>query len=59
MRYIVLDRPMAEKLRTADWRAAELLEKHAKLFRETLPDILAGDHLPNVTVHDLRKRSPQ
>lgn len=53
--YIVINRPMEEKIRDAGWRPLWLLEKHEKTFQSQLPDILAGDHLPNVTVKDLRR----
>lgn len=57
VRYIVIDRPMAEKRATAGWRAElpiDLLAKHDQTFHSNLKDILAGDNLPNVTVHDFR-----
>ena len=53
--YVVINRPMEEKIRDAEWRPQWLLEKHEKTFQSQLPDILAGDHLSNVTVKDLRK----
>lgn len=53
--YIVINRPMEEKIRDAGWRPQWLLEKHEKTFQSQLSDILAGDNLPNVTVEDLRK----
>lgn len=58
VRYIVLDRPMEEKLRDAGWRAAlpfDLLAKHQETFNSQLKDILSGDKQPNVTVIDVRK----
>lgn len=58
VRYMVINRPMEEKRRDAEWRAKlpfDLLEKHEQTFRSQLADILAGDNLPNVTVVDLRK----
>ena len=53
--YVVINRPMEEKIRGADWRPLWLLEKHEQTFRSQLPDILAGDYFPNVTVKDLRQ----
>ena len=53
--YVVVDRPMEEKVRDAGWRPQWLLEKHQQTFYSQLPDILAGDHLSNVKVVDLRK----
>ena len=57
--YIVVDRPMAEKLATAGWRLNRpgLLETHARLFEAEKSAILAGDGFPNVTVIDQRKAS--
>lgn len=54
--YIVIDRPLEEKLKTAGWRAEVpgLIEKHDQRFKSQLKDILAGDNLPNVTVLDKR-----
>ena len=58
--YHVIDRPMEEKRRDADWRAEvsvkgkPLIEYHDEVFRNNLTDILAGDGLPNVTVVDHR-----
>lgn len=57
VRYIVIDRPMAEKRATAGWRAElpiDLLAKHDQTFQSNLKAILAGDDQPNVTVVDLR-----
>ena len=54
--YVLIDRPMPDKQRDGGWRLQKpnLLEGHARTFARELPDILAGDHRPNVTVHDLR-----
>lgn len=63
IRYIVLDRPMADKYRDGGWRNQvigadgqpfDLIAKHAQTFASQLKDILAGDRLPNVEVIDLR-----
>lgn len=57
VRYIVIDRSMAEKMRDAGWRAElpfNLLEKHQNTFNSQVKDILAGDNQPNVEVIDLR-----
>jgi predicted kinase len=56
--YVLVDRPMAEKIATARQgteREKEVMEIHAGLLERGLSDILAGDALPNVTVVDLRK----
>lgn len=54
--YVVIDRPPADKHRDAGWRSERpnLIDGHAQMFARELPQILAGDGLPNVTVHDLR-----
>jgi hypothetical protein len=63
VRYVVIDRPMADKRRDGGWRngavasgafAIDLLAKHEQTFRSQLKDIIAGDHLPNVEVVDLQ-----
>jgi predicted kinase len=54
VRYIVVDRPMDEKMATRDWRPEWLLKKHDQTFRSQVKDILAGDGLPNVEVWDTR-----
>ncbi len=64
VRYIVIDRPMAEKYRDAGWRGEvkdkdgkplDLIAKHAQTFRSQIKDILAGDKLDNVEIIDLRR----
>jgi predicted kinase len=58
VRYLVIDRPMEEKVRDAGWRADlpfDLLAKHQQTFNSQIKDILAGDQLPNVEVIDLRR----
>lgn len=54
--YVVVDRPLEEKLAMAGWRADKpgLIEGHARLFEDSLPDIMGGDGLPNVRVVDFR-----
>jgi predicted kinase len=56
VRYIVIDRPLDEKLRDSGWRAEVpgLIERHHQTFKSQLADILKGDNLPNVSVIDLR-----
>lgn len=62
VRYIVVNRPMEEKVRDAGWRAGvlmsdgtSLLDAHEQRFQSQLRAILAGDGLPNVTVVDARQ----
>lgn len=58
VRYIVIDRPLKDKLATAGWRASvnvkgkPLVQHHDQVFRSALKDILKGDDLPNVTVEN-------
>lgn len=54
VRYIVINRPMADKIQTRDWRPEWLIQRHEQTFRSQLRDILGGDGLPNVTVEDRR-----
>lgn len=61
VRYIVVDRPLKEKLSTAGWRAdvkfpdgSDLITRHHNTFQSQIKDILVGDDLPNVEVVDLR-----
>ncbi|WP_287353623.1 AAA family ATPase [Mesorhizobium sp.] len=53
--YVVIDRPLADKLATRGWRPEELVRKHHERMQSSLKDILAGDGLADVTVVDLRK----
>lgn len=54
VRYVVVDRPLADKLADRGWRPEELVRKHHERMQSALKDILAGDGLPNITVSDLR-----
>jgi predicted kinase len=60
VRYVVIDRPLAEKHKTAGWRAKvsvkgkPLVDFHDQVFKSNIKDILKGDNLPNVTVQDER-----
>lgn len=54
VRYVVIDRPLAEKLRDRAWRPEELVRKHHERMQSVVRDVLAGDGLPNVNVIDLR-----
>lgn len=56
-RYVVIDRPLEEKIATRGWRSESLVRKHHQHMQSQIKDILAGDGLPNVTVYDLRKKS--
>ena len=54
VKYVVVNRPLEDKLRDKEWRSEELIRKHESVFQSNLKAILAGDNLPNVTVEDLR-----
>lgn len=55
VRYVVIDRPLADKLATRLWRPEWLIEKHHERMQSVLRDVLAGDGLPQVSVVDLRQ----
>lgn len=64
VRYVVIDRPMAEKERDAGWRAeikdaegkpVNLLAKHEQTFRSQVKDIISGDGRTDIEVLDLRR----
>lgn len=65
VRYIVINRPMSEKVRDGAHRNSvmigdqTLVEKHESVFRSNLRDILNGDGLPNVQVIDCRSDNDQ
>lgn len=48
--YIIIDRPMEEKLATAGWRenAPGLMERHAATFQGQQKDICSGDNMATV-----------
>jgi hypothetical protein len=49
--YVVIDRTLEEKRRDGGWRLERgVVETHAGQFAASLPEILARDGLPNVTV---------
>ena len=54
--YVVIDRPMPEKVAQAGWRQErpQLLQAHAATFQREIMAILEGDQMPNATVNDLR-----
>jgi len=59
--YVVIDRPLHDKMRDAGWRAEvkignkSLVETHHERFQSCLKDILKGDGLPQVRVRDERQ----
>lgn len=65
VRYIVIDRPMADKLARGGWRLnvhfkrdQNLIQRHDEVFRSNIKAIMAGDGLQNVTVFDIRVKDP-
>lgn len=58
--YILINRPLEEKIRDGGWRndvlikGQTLIERHEEVFRMNLKDILKGDDDPRVFVTDLR-----
>ena len=60
--YHVIDRPLAEKHKSAGWRdevvikGEKLIDKHHKSFQSGLKHILAGDNDPRVIVLDHRNQ---
>lgn len=55
VRYVVVDRPLDDKLATRGWRSEELVRKHHERMQSVLREVLAGDGLPQVTVVDVRQ----
>lgn len=67
VQYIVVDRPLEEKLKHGGWRLGvtypqrdgsviNLVEKHHQSFKSQEKEIMKGDGLPNVEVVDMRKK---
>lgn len=62
--YVVVDRPLHDKLASAGWRAGvqirgkSLVETHHERFQSAIKDILKGDGLPQVSVTDTRETQP-
>ena len=55
IRYVLIDRPLAEKQRDAGWRAGRgLIEKYDRQFAAQAEVALKGDGRPDVQVVDLR-----
>lgn len=59
VRYVLIDRPLDEKLKTRDWRSEELVRKHHDSFQASLKYALRGDDLPFVDVIDARQFTKQ
>lgn len=59
VRYVVVDRPLDEKVRDRGWRPEELVRRHHERMQSVLRDVLKGDGLPQVTVVDARTKQVQ
>lgn len=56
VRYVVVDRPLADKQRDAGWRAERgVVEIHHEIFAGEVEQIMSGDGFPNVEIVDLRE----
>jgi predicted kinase len=56
--YVIIDRPLAEKMRTRGGRSESLIEEHHQTFEASITECLEGDGLPNVHLTDLRQPVP-
>jgi predicted kinase len=54
VRYVVIDRPLAEKMRDRGWRPEWLVEKHHQRMQSVVKDVLRGDGVEGIEVVDLR-----
>lgn len=54
--YVVIDRPLEEKMKTRGARPEDLIEDHDRTFNSSIADCLRGDGLPNVHLTDLRQK---
>lgn len=55
--YVVIDRPLSEKMRTRGDRPEGLIEEHHQTFSVSIAECLNGDGLPNVRLLDLRQNA--
>ena len=53
--YVVVNRPVEQKLATAGWRTAYLINKHEELFNNNLKNIMSGDGVATVVTYDVDK----
>jgi hypothetical protein len=59
IRYVIIDRPLADKLKDAGWRAGRgLVERYHESFPTKVAAALDGDGRPEVEVIDLRAQDP-
>jgi predicted kinase len=58
IRYVIIDRPLADKLRDAGWRAGRgIVERYDAVFSAKVAAALEGDGRPEVEVIDLRAQN--
>ena len=55
VQYVIIDRDLDDKLADRGWRSEELILRHHKAFKLTLPEVLEADGQGNVIVVDGRK----
>jgi len=53
--YVVLDRPLEDKIKSRGWRSEALVTMMDSSFKAGIKHVLKSDDQPNVTVIDLRK----
>jgi hypothetical protein len=59
IRYVIIDRPLGDKLRDAGWRAGRgIVEKYDGLFSAKVAAALQGDGRAEIDVVDLRSAGP-
>lgn len=59
IKYVIIDRPLSDKLRDAGWRAGRgIIEKYHELFPARVATALRGDERPEVEILDLRADGP-
>lgn len=60
IRYVIIDRPLTDKLRDAGWRTGRgIIEKYDSMFATQLPAALKGDGKSQIQVLDLRRSAPE
>lgn len=56
IRYVIIDRPLPDKLKAMGWRSEKLtIEHHHNEFSTAIDEALIGDKLINVRIEDLRQ----
>jgi len=57
IRYVIIDRPLTDKLRDAGWRAGRnIVEKYDQVFPSKVDAALEGDGHPRILIVDLRQQ---